>query len=228
MEIFMGNSMSIKKSLPVFLLSAALCAFFTGCATTKKIQPVLNGMIYDFDNEPVTDVLVHVTDKIRTNSDIYGHFHIENLRADTEYTITCSKEGYETASVKFVYNSISEVAYIRMYSSEQLLGLAENEIQQKKYDAAVSYLDRSEKAGGSKVCTGYLRAVIAYAKKAYDEALSGLQRLMDAGYTEPYIYLFTADVYEYGLSDKENAKKYLQRYLDSSYDPDAAARLEGL
>jgi len=88
------------------------------------MQPVLNGMIYDSNNEPVADVLVQVTDIIKTNRDIYGHFHIENLRADTEYTITCSKEGYETASVKFVYNSISEVAYIRMYSSEQLLGLA--------------------------------------------------------------------------------------------------------
>jgi hypothetical protein len=224
----MENGMKIKKSLPVFMLSAVLSVFFAGCATTKQIQPVLNGMIYDSDNEPVVDVLVQVTDKIRTNSDIYGHFHIENLRADTDYTITCTKQGYETASVNFVYNSISEVAYIRMYSSEQLLGLAENEIQQKKYDAAVPYLVRADTAGGSKVCTGYLRAVIAYSKKSYDDALAELQKLMDAGYTQPYIYLFTADVYEYGLSDKVNAKKYLQLYLDTTYDPDSAARLEGL
>ncbi len=218
--------MKRKTSLPIIFAVLGVC--LTGCATTKQIQPTLNGMIYDSDNEPVADALVKITDAVQTNSDIYGHFRIENLRADTDYTIICTKKGYETTSVKFTYSSVSEVAYVRMYSSEQLLSLAEAEIQQKKYDTAQTFLDRADKAGGSEVCTGYLRAVTAYSKKSYDDALARLQQLMDAGYTEPYIYLFTADVYEYGLSDKENAKKYLQLYLNTTYDPEAAARLEGL
>jgi hypothetical protein len=220
--------MSKTRILQAFIFLTVLSVCLTGCATTKQIQPALNGMIYDADNEPVPDVSVKVTDMIHTSSDIYGHFHIDNLKTETEYTIACTKKGYEATSVKFVYNSISEVAYVRMYSAEQLLTLAETEVQQKKYDSAVSYLDRAEKAEGSKVSTGYLRAVILYSQKVYDAALSQLQKLMDEGYTEPYIYLFTADVYEYGLSDKENAKKYLQLYLASSYNPDAAARLAGL
>ena len=212
----------------MLIISASLCVCLTSCATAELVQPVLNGMIYDADNEPVADAQIHITGQSQTVSDIYGHFRIENLRTGSEYVITCSKAGYESTTMKFTYTSISEVAYIRMCSAEQLLDLAEAEILKKRYDTAMSYLDRTDKADGSKVSSSYLRAVIAYQQKQYADALGHLQQLMNDGCREPVVYLFTADVYEYGLADKENAKKYLKLYLASSYDPDAAARLADL
>ena len=77
------------------------------------------------------------------------------------------------------------------------------------------------------MCTGSERSYCVF-KKTYYNSLAELRSLMDAGYMEPYINLFATDVYEYGLSDNVNAKKYLQLYLETTYDPDEASRLEGL
>jgi hypothetical protein len=215
----------LNRYVPVMAIAIFL---FAGCASLKQTQPVLNGMIYDFENEPVTQVQLSVKNGPKTTSDIYGHFRIPDLLDKTTYEITFTKKGYETRIVQLEYFDVSQILYVQLYSAEQLLSLAEKSVSSRDYAAASGFLDRAEAAGGSPVAVGYMRAVVSYSKADWASSVAILNDLLDKGYTESYLYLFLADLYQYKLVDTEKAKKNLGLFLGKTYDPQAAARLAEL
>lgn len=212
----------MKKSLYILLISLL---FITGCKSTNQVLPVVQGMIYDGDNEPVSDVEVYINNRKNAISDIYGHFTLAALNEGKKYELKAIKKGYEEKLFSFSYTNPSQVIYLRMYSSAELINLAETLVDQKKYNDAETYLIRAEQAGGSYLSVNYLRAVIYVLKSDYDTALKYANDIIAAGYVDSYIYILLADIYKNGYSDIENEQIYLKKALNLSYDPAIQKRI---
>ena len=59
----------------------------------------------------------------------------------------------------------------------------------------------------------------------YTVAITTLINLLETNNNEAYIYLFLADIYQYKLKNIPDAKIYLQKYLEISYDSTVEKRL---
>ena len=208
----------IIKILVVFLL-------FVSCKSNKVEIPSVQGMIYNGDNEAVSDVVVYIDDKKNAFSDIYGHFILSDIEIGNTYTIKASKNGYEEIYMSFTYSNPSQVIYFRMFSANELLYSAEEKVEQKEYKKAEEYLKRAETAGGSFLSINYLRAVIKMLIGDYDKALETANKIIEEGYTEPYLYILIADIYKNGFNDINNEQLYLQKFLKLTYDPKIQERL---
>ena len=191
-------------------------------------MPPLNGMIYDKDNRPVTDTTINVDGIFKASSDVYGRFSLPGLKKYESHSVQITKKGFEPADIDLVYTDPTQVIYIQMYSAPQLIAEAETAIQAQDWQNAESLLQRSEKSGGDPAAIGYLKAVLAFKKELYTEAVSILNKLLSEGKTQAYICLFLADIYEYKLNDTNAAQENLRKFLESRYDPDVELRLDKL
>ena len=210
----------ISIVLPIFLLFS--------CSSLKVEKTSFNGMIYDADNEPVSGAKIYIDDKIRTVSDMYGRFYIDDFEISKKYKLKIEKLNYETVIMETEVQNITQVAYITLYSSDQLLRLSEKFLTENNIPAAESYINRSEKCFGETKSSKYLRAGLLYKSSDYKNALICLSELYSKDDTSPYIVLFMADIYEYYLQDFESAKKYLEKYLSLNYDPEIEKRYSKL
>ena len=211
------------RKLVIILLITVL---FYSCSSTKIEMPSVQGMIYDGSNEAVCDVEVLLNGQKQTVSDIYGHFALVGLRPETEYTLLLKKLGFEETVLKFSYLNPSQVIYARMYSTSELLALAERETKDKKYDSALIFLERAEKIGENYLSVNYLKSVVFFLKKDYETSLKIAQEIVENGYIDSYVYVLLADIYEIGMNDQEKANGYLKKALDISFDPNIQKRLE--
>ena len=118
---------------------------FIDCKSTQSVTPALYGMIYNSENEPIPDVSIFVNDKKSAVSDIYGHFQLENVKLNESYSLRASKEGFEDTLLNFSFTNVSQVAYLRMFSFNELLSETEKKIIEKKYTDALELLERAEK-----------------------------------------------------------------------------------
>ena len=59
----------------------------------------------------------------------------------------------------------------------------------------------------------------------YDKALETANKIIEEGYTEPYLYILIADIYKNGFNDINNEQLYLQKFLKLTYDPKIQERL---
>lgn len=209
----------------IIMISLMLILFY-GCSSTKMEMPSVQGMIYDGSNEAVCDVEVLLNGQKQTVSDIYGHFALVGLKIKAEYTLCLKKIGYEDTVLKFSYLNPSQVIYARMYSTAELLALAEKETKDKKYDSALLFLERAEKIGENYLSVNYLKAVVFFLKKDYESSLKIAQEIVENGYIDSYVYVLLADIYEIGMNDQEKANDYLKKALDISFDPNIQKRLE--
>ena len=208
-----------------YILIIFLLVFLAGCKSNRITLPSLQGMIYDGNNEAVSDVEIFIEDKHNATSDIYGHFTLTGLDTSKTYNLRASKKGFEDVNLTFPYSVPSQVIYLRMYSHTELLLCAENMVKDKKYVEAENYLKRAELAGGSYLSINYLRACIKYLISDFDSSLKIINDIINEGYVDSYIYLLLADIYETGFSDAEKAKEFLQKSLELSYDPVVEKRL---
>ncbi len=211
------------KRTCIFLMF--LVTFFMGCKSNRITLPSVQGMIYDGNNEAVSDVEIYIDDKHNATSDIYGHFTLTGLDTSKTYTLKACKNGFEDVNLSFLYSVPSQVIYLRMYSHSELLETAENMVKEKKYQEAEKYLNRAEVAGGSYLSINYLRACIKYLLSDFDSSLKIVNDILNEGYVDSYIFLLLADIYETGFSDTEKTKLFLQKSLELSYDPLVEKRL---
>ena len=116
----------------------------SGCRSYKVEMPSIQGMIYDVNNEPVSDVEIYINEKKQSISDIYGHFSLIGLNLSKSYSLKASKKNFEDVILTFTYSAPSQVIYLRMYSSSELLSFAETKVKEKKYNEAEEFLDRAE------------------------------------------------------------------------------------
>ena len=69
---------------------------FLSCASSPKLnKTILNGIIYNADNEPVSGAKIYINQEQQCISDIYGHFYISGLKLNHSYNLSIIKEEYE-------------------------------------------------------------------------------------------------------------------------------------
>jgi tetratricopeptide (TPR) repeat protein len=185
-------------------------------------------MIYDGDNRPVNDVKIYVDDDYKAASDIHGRFVIPNMKPNREYRISTEKEQHEKTTMDVFHADPAAVLYIHLFSADQLMAEAEEAIKKKDWFRAETFLERAENAGGAYAPIRYLRGILEFHRDRYAEALSILLDLAEEERNTPHIYLFIADLYQYYINDPEEAMKFLTKFLELRYEPEAESRLNKL
>lgn len=175
-----------------FSLLCFFCFLFLGCKSAPKADGnLLNGMIYDEENEPVTNVVISVNDEFITSSDVNGHFLLKKSFNENNIKILCSKKNYEAVLFECELLSVPQVVYIKMYSFNQLLALAEKELSSNKFEDAKITLERAKNVKPNQITTQYLKAVCFYKQGDFENALSILEELDQ---DNKYIDLFKKDI----------------------------------
>lgn len=213
-----------------FCYIGLICSFvflFVGCTSTRLQDSVLNGLIYDSYNEPVSNASIYINDVKMTTSDVYGHFMISNLTSSYSYELKVCKQGYEDVVIRFEYENISQLAYVKLNSYKYLLEQAEYKVSEKNYDAALQLLDRVDVIDSNNPSSQYLRSIVCYRMGEFGKAISILNR-MEVNNKQPFVYLLLADCYEYGLRDFVNAKLNLEKYLNFVYSKEVEERCNRL
>jgi predicted Zn-dependent protease len=211
----------------IAIITVMLFSCASGPVIRHKTQ-ALYGMIYDRDNRPVTNAAVYVNGKYQVSSDINGHFTIPDMKPKLSYSVSVEKQNYKTITLTISYMDPSYILYIHMPSGDQLLSEAESAIKEKNWQQAESLLEEAGKAGVDEVSLEFLRAVLAYSREQYDDALEILLELTVIEKNAPYLYLFIADIYQYKTSNPGKSRDYLERFLELSRNEDVEARLKVL
>lgn len=209
----------------ITICSLAFLMLLAGCASTNTEKTFVQGMIYNSDNEAVSDAEIYLDDEEITVSDIYGHFTLDQLTLNKDYVLTAKKKGYEDSNLTFRFLNASQVIYLKMYSAGELLAEAEKKASEREYGEALHFIERAECTNASKMSTDYLKAIIYFQRQEYDRALDIAEGLLDEGFTDPYVYLLLADIYEKGFGNVEKTEEYLEQFLKLSYDPAIKMRL---
>lgn len=214
--------MSVHRvaSIPALALIAVSCASMR----PDKTGLPLYGMVYDRGNLPVSNALVLVDGKAQATTDANGRFGLEGLKYGI-HDLELRKEGYETMSTRVDYVSSAQVLYVKMVSTDQLLGQAQTAITERRWAEALSLLDRAERTRHGAPATLYLKAVVLFRSGDAEGARDILEGLLKEEYREPAIYLLLADIYEHRLSDVAAAAAYLRAYLRLQYNPEVEKRL---
>jgi tetratricopeptide (TPR) repeat protein len=214
-----------------FLFLGFVTAALLSCASNpviRKTSQGLRGMIYDGDNRPVKEVKIYVNNKARSISDIHGHFTLAGLKTGRNYRIKALKDNYEEAALDICYTDPKNVLYLSMSRRDQLLGRAEQALKEGDWALSTSLLTRAGSLGADYSPTQYLWAALAFRRGEYDKALDILVKLEETEKNAPYVCLFIADLCQYFTGDNDRAAVFLNKFLELRYDPEIAARLQGL
>jgi tetratricopeptide (TPR) repeat protein len=214
----------------ILFLGFVTAALFS-CASNpglKKTTQGLYGMIYDGDNRPVREVKIYVGDKLRSVSDIHGHFSLAGLKTGKNYRVKALKDNYEETELNLYYTDPQNVLYINMSHRDQLLDRAEQALREGDWALAASLLARAEALGTDYSPARYLRAALAFRRGEYNEALDILVKLEETEGNAPYLHLFIADLCQYFTGGNDRAAASLRKFLDLRYDPEIAERLQRL
>ena len=187
----------------------------------------LHGMVYDEDNLPVSNALVLVDEYPQAMTDANGRFALGGLKYGT-YDVELRKEGYEPLSTRVDYASAAQVLYVKMVSTDQLLRRAQAAMHERRWEEALSLLDRAERTRPGAPATLYLKAVVLFRSGDAEEARDILEGLLKEEYREPAVYLLLADIYGQRLADAAVASAHLRAYLRLRYDPEVEKRLAEL
>lgn len=210
----------------IFIIAFSIFSFFS-CTSARLQDSVLNGVIFDSYNEPVSNASIYMNDIKMTTSDVYGHFMITNMAPGYEYELKVIKKDYEDVVIRFSYENISQLAYVKLNSYKYYLEQAEYKVSEKNYEEALNLLDKVDLIVHNNVSCLYLRSIVYYKTGLYDQCIKILKNL-EINNKQPYFYLLLADCYEYGLKDFENAKVYLEKYLNIIYSKEIEDRFNNL
>ncbi|MBB6478490.1 carboxypeptidase-like regulatory domain-containing protein [Spirochaeta isovalerica] len=195
----------------------------------------LPGMIYDSDNRPCERVLINAYRigesgeefLFSVETDINGRFTLPGLDRGA-YKIEAVKRGYERLSTQIEYTSRTEVLYLKMFSQEQILGLAAEYLEMGQKGKCREALDRSSLINDRNPHHLYTEAIFQYRSGDYEKALTFLEMIEEQGFRFPAVFLFKGDIYQYQYLDFNKAKEALQEYLLLIDDGDVKMRIEEL
>jgi hypothetical protein len=179
----------------VKLLAIIIFIAFFSCKTAEFGYLVLtvNGMIYDFSNRPVPNCTVQIGEKYQAVSDINGRFFIPKIPAD-DYSITVTKEGYETFHGSVIVGDGKQIVYIRIPSFMQLLELADDALTKNQIREASAFVDRAISIGERTTELLFYAAVVAFRQQKYLEAKYLLVEAKQQGANDLYIDSFIQDL----------------------------------
>jgi tetratricopeptide (TPR) repeat protein len=215
-----------------FILAFIMTVFFS-CESYINTQLIefasadLLGMVYDNHNQACAGIRISLDGNSGPVSDINGRFTLPNI-ARGRHTLTVKKEGYEESVFDIDFLNKTQIVYLKVFSFEQILELAENSIQDRKLGAAEAYLERAKKIRESDPLLMYLQAVIALKRDQVQDALVIFLAIVDQKTAEPHVYLAIADIYELKLKDLPNAIRYLKKYITYNESDEIQARIKRL
>ncbi len=210
------------------LVAVASCATQPGAPDPLAFDEApLFGMVYDTDNQPCAGVAFKVDGGASLTTDVRGRFVLPSL-SKGEHRLEASKDGYEDLAVTFQFLNRTDVLYLRMTSFSRLRAMAEESMDQRRWEEAGGLLERAKALNATDPVFLYLQALLAYRTERYPDAVGFLEDLIDAGVREAHVYLLLADLYEKHLQDPGKAADNLAAYLELRADPEAGKRLEAL
>ena len=216
--------MKMMKAASFILMTLLVGA----CATTPGYgKSNLNGMVYDYDNQPVPSAQIRIDDERTAVSDVNGRFFLADIEPGT-YSISVKREGFESIQVNLDYTKQNQILYVKMYSADQLLALAEKALEKRDWDTTESYLKRAGKIRSDNASVRFIQSVILFRKGDAQQARTELEKMIADGANDPFIHLFLADILQYRLNQPKEAIPHLEKFLDSRYDPDIEKRKEEL
>lgn len=162
-------------------------AFAASCKTAefgmRKFE--LNGMVYDFENRPVSGYELSI-DGRKTVTDVTGRFSVAAMTAGV-HALNGAKGGFESFSGDIDARDADSIAYIRIASERQLLDLACAALDDGDVSKASGLVARAEGTGhGSSDCR-FLRAVVLFRMGDAAGARSSLDALIADGCDDPYV-----------------------------------------
>jgi len=188
----------------LYLLIVIIAVSFSSCNSIKgrvaTDEGIMYAMIYDYDNIPVSGVVVKANEKEIVKSDVHGRF-ILDFKKTGEYKIELSKKGYETLTQNFEYNPMN-VLYFKLITAEQLVALAEEEMDKFCYEEAEKYIQRAYLLEPLRADIIYLKSINLVLQKKYIEAKKVFKELKEKGYSSKYIDLLGEKIEE-GIIDKD-------------------------
>lgn len=213
-----------------FLLLCSVSVLFS-CASRKGIIGFSNaplfGMVYDYENQPCPEAQISIDGMRRAATDINGRFVIQRLSRG-KHRVSVAKEGYESLSFVFEFLNRSQVLYMKMFSFDQLIKMAEEALEKEKWGQGETFIERAESIDKNDPVLRYLKAVVIKQKGEPEKAVSVLLDVIKDGYGLPYIYLTLADLYQYSLNKPSEALRYIEEYLKVKGDKEAQKRLDQL
>lgn len=182
----------IRKILVLVLV----CSFW-GCQSTsvknvkyKDTNPVLYGMVYDYDNSPVPDAEIYVNEQYITRSDVQGRFMItSSAKRNEKLLVRVEKDTFEAVEDSFL-NDPMNVMYFRLPNASQLLALAEDSTEKHLYEEAIEYLERGHKLAPHRSDISYLRCIVLYKQGKTNDAISELKALRKTETNNVYLEEF--------------------------------------
>lgn len=196
----------------------------------------LMGVVYDSDNRPCSNVKIvsvlqdytpfekelyksrmRVIPTIEkkeqaTLSSLEGRFALPEVRRGRQL-ITAEKEKHETVTIEVNFFQRTQLVYIRMTSSSQLLDQAEKKTADRRYYESNELLDRALAIDSTNMALSYLKAINFYQLEKYPETLAILSEIREEEKNNPWVALFLADFYQYKQNDPQKALLELKIYL---------------
>jgi tetratricopeptide (TPR) repeat protein len=225
--------MSSRNGILGFTFALAAALLGVSCASQHERDRLafdaapLFGMVYDEENQPCAGVRLSVDGSEGPLSDVRGRFIVPDL-ARGEHRLVARKDGYEDLSVDFAFLERTDVLHLRMTSFDQLLGMAQEALQEARFGDAEACLTRAQRLDPADAVLRYLFALHAWKTGKFLEAVGHLNAIASAGGRQPAVLLLLADLYERNLGDRAKAIENLEAYLALRSDPDVERRLEAL
>ena len=187
-----------KIIVPICLLPI----IFISCKSVVFGWPhyTVNGMIYDFENRPVSGYEICLDEK-KTTSDVTGRFVFSKIPKG-EYTLTGMKTGYEKYSGELVIEDDLQVVYIRVPSQKQLLDLLDDALTKDNLDDALTFMERANATGVTTTESAFYSAVVFYRMKKTEQAIGILKDLIKSGVTDRYVQMFLEDLEKKKVNEK--------------------------
>lgn len=176
----------LNKKVRIIFYALVILFFFNSCKSTKVDNPnSIYVMIYDYENKPVKGMAIYLDNKLLGLSDINGRFIFE-LKDTEEHLVELKNDEYEVIQDKIVYEKLL-VLYYKVGNIKQLINLAQKELDIKKYENALSYIQRAETIDPEREDVLYLKAVIYYKMGNKQMALETLNKIKVTSENSEYI-----------------------------------------
>jgi hypothetical protein len=178
----MTNSGKIVLLFPLLFIAAC------GTPPPKRAMHdsgMMYGMVYDYENIPVSAAAVYIDGEKYIETDIQGRFVMEFAESG-EHIIKLVKNGYEEVEEVFQYDPF-RVLYFKMVNVNQLVSMAEGALERYAYRDAEPFLDRALLLEPLRPDILYLKSIVLYFQGKKSEARVLLEFLQELGIEGEYI-----------------------------------------
>lgn len=211
------------KKVNVILLWLFLAILVLSCKSSDSMMlrdsretafPLM-AKVFNGNNRACAGVLIELSDSngplYSARSDITGKVIFPKIPFGS-YQVRMSLSGSETVEFSFDFMRADQALYGRIYSFEQILQMADQALQEGKWDQTESFINRAEVLEVDPSRVLWYRAILFWKQSRNEEALAILQEVLAMTDAPVETHLFMADIYQYRLMDFEKALEHLHAY----------------